>query len=155
MLDPEKYADLVIHQEFLAPLHQYSDQFIFCLNKADRLGADVEAVTESLAGHLVADGYETPVIVTTVAASDRPSTVRIEQLREALDERLDHKRTAQMSIALNVRRFAMRALHAVDEGFDNTTGPDRDASAVVMASFVSLGIAAYGLHHDLSEAAGG
>jgi GTP-binding protein EngB required for normal cell division len=152
VLDPEKYADRVIHEEFLSPLSPYHDQFIFCLNKADRLGTHTGAVGESLASHLIADGYPSPQIVLTVAAPD--AAMDIEQLTVALDQRLDQRRTARRKIAMDVRRFASSYWSILDAGLDGVTGPRREATAVAMASFVSLGIAATQLHHDLTETAG-
>jgi tRNA U34 5-carboxymethylaminomethyl modifying GTPase MnmE/TrmE len=154
VLDPEKYADRVIHEEFLTPMCQYGDQFIFCLNKVDHLGADIGEVTDSLKRHLMNDGYENPEIVTSVAVSDRDGESTVDDLSEALDRRLDHKRTAQMKVAIDVGRFASRCWRTLDAQFDQASGADRDLTAVAMASFVSLGVAALGLHHDLSEAAG-
>jgi GTP-binding protein EngB required for normal cell division len=155
VLDPEKYADRVIHEEFLAPLSQYSDQFVFCLNKADRLGSHVSAVVDSLQRHLADDGYADPEIVTAVAASSGDRGVRIDELTEVLARRLDIKRTAQMKIAMDVRSVASHCWSELDQGIDGLAGQDREAGAVAMASFVSLGIAAHGLHHDLYQADGG
>jgi GTP-binding protein EngB required for normal cell division len=154
VLDPEKYADRVIHDEFLSPLSPYHDQFIFCLNKADRLGTHTGVVRESLASHLIADGYPSPQIVMTVAAPEADAVMDIEQLTGALDQRLDQRRTAQRKIAMDVRRFASSYWTILDAGLDRVTGPERDATAVAMATFVSLGIAATQLHHDLTETAG-
>jgi GTPase Era involved in 16S rRNA processing len=154
VLDPEKYADRVIHEEFLTPMSPYGDQFIFCLNKVDRLGADVGAVTDSLERHLVNDGYPNPEIVTSIAVSDVDGESTIDDLAEALDRRLDHKRTAQMKVAMDVHGFASRCWRALDAQFEQVSAADRDLTAVAMASFVSLGIAALGLHHDLSEVTG-
>ncbi len=155
VLDPEKYADRVIHEEFLIPLSGYSDQFIFCLNKVDRLASHVDAVVNSLRHLLVSDGYADPKIVTTVAVSGGDQSATIDELTEALARRLDIKRTAQMKIAMDVRNVASHCWSDLDRGFDGLVGQDREAGAVAMASFVSLGIAAYGLHHDLSQAGGG
>jgi predicted GTPase len=41
VFDPEKYADDIIHKEFLATLVPYERQFVFALNQADRLGNEV------------------------------------------------------------------------------------------------------------------
>lgn len=153
VLDPEKYADRVIHEEFLAPLSPYSDQFIFCLNQVDRLGTDVAGVLHSLERHLESDGYTTPQIVATVATSEDPGA-GIGLLREALDGRLDLKRTAQMKISTDVRRMASDCWQSLHGQFDDLSGPDRVDAAVAMASLVSLGIAAFELHHELSEATG-
>jgi 50S ribosomal subunit-associated GTPase HflX len=154
VLDPEKYADLVIHEDFLAPMCRYSDQLIFCLNKVDRLGPDVTTVTGSLERHLVDDGYLNPEIVTTVATSAGDAQIAIDELTVALDRRLDLKRTAQMKIAMDVLRLASGYWRTLDDRFEGLSGTDREAAAVAMASFVSLGVAAFELHYDLSEAAG-
>jgi tRNA U34 5-carboxymethylaminomethyl modifying GTPase MnmE/TrmE len=148
VLDPEKYADRVIHEEFLTPMSQYGDQFIFCLNKVDRLGADVGEVTDSLKRHLMNDGYPNPEIVTSVAVSDGDGESTVKSLADALDRRFDHKRTAQMKVAMDVQRFASRCWRTLDAQLEQVSGADRDLTAV------ALGIAALGLHHDLSEAAG-
>lgn len=155
VLDPEKYADLVIHQEFLVPLHQYGDQFIFCLNKVDRLGSDVEGVLESLRQHLVEDGYIEPDVLATSVPMESGSASEIDDLTAALANRLDHKRTAQMKISTDVRRLANHYWQKLDSRLGSLTGSERDASALAMASFVSLGVAAFELSHDLAEAVRG
>ena len=154
VLDPEKYADVVIHEEFLAPLSQYADQFVFCLNKADRIGPDVAGVTTSLKEHLIRDGYLDPEIVSTTATSEGGSDMAIESLMRSLDARLDHKRTAQMKVALDVRRLASDSWARLNANFEDLAGDERETAAVAMASFVSLGVAAFALHHDLAEPAG-
>ena len=155
VLDPEKYADLVLHEEFLAPLCQYDDQFIFCLNKADRLGSDVDAVVASLRQHLVKDGYPKPEIVATSASPTSGSPIEIGDLTSALARRLDHKRTAQLKISMDVRRLTSHYWHKLDTDLSSLIGSERDAAALAMASFVSLGVAAFKLHHDLAEAVRG
>jgi len=37
VLDPDKYADPLLHEEFIRPLADSADQFLFVLNQVDRL----------------------------------------------------------------------------------------------------------------------
>ncbi|MCT9625082.1 50S ribosome-binding GTPase [Pseudarthrobacter equi] len=57
VLDPQKYADAAVHQDFLAPLASHGAVTLVVLNQVDRLPAhDVPPVLESLRGILAAEG---------------------------------------------------------------------------------------------------
>lgn len=57
VLDPQKYADAAVHQEFLAPLASHGAVTLVVLNQVDRLPAhEVQPVLESLRGILATDG---------------------------------------------------------------------------------------------------
>ncbi len=109
VFDPIKYHDPAVHHEFLRPLAAYADQFVFVLNKADRLGADTEAVCADLATILADDGFPESEILSTVAVAEPRLQVGIEPLRRYLTERLDVKRTAVGKIAEDIHGVA-RAL---------------------------------------------
>ncbi|MGD2051579.1 MAG: 50S ribosome-binding GTPase [Acidimicrobiia bacterium] len=93
VLDAEKYADRALHQDFLAPLATHRDQFVFVLNKIDRLRSgqigDVEA---HLCAMLDDDGY--PDVEPFAVAADPAEGRRlgIDGLRDHLTTRLDAKR---------------------------------------------------------------
>ena len=58
LFDPEKYHDRVLHADFLSHLAMYRDQFIFVLNKVDRIPEDeVDKVLAHLSQILAGDGY--------------------------------------------------------------------------------------------------
>ncbi|APT93234.1 ABC transporter [Corynebacterium phocae] len=66
--DPEKYADKIIHQDFIAPHAAHSAVTLAVLNKADKLkAADIPVVTESLAGLLREDGLKKVSVIATSA----------------------------------------------------------------------------------------
>ncbi len=94
VFDAEKYADRTLHEDFLAPLDVYRDQFTFVLNKIDRLRPEqLDEVRHHLDELLGGDGYPEAEVFTM--AADPPTGRRrgVELLREHLTTRLDHKRT--------------------------------------------------------------
>ena len=152
VVDPEKYADRLIHDRFLKPLRRYGDQMIFALNQADRLGEHTPAVIESLIRHLVDDGYESPVVVPTVAAADENTDIDVVDLREALDLRLDVKRSVSIKLCEDLSAAANDLWLRLNDRFEALSGSERSDTAVVMASLVSLGVAAIAARHDAEGA---
>lgn len=100
VVDPEKYADAIIHEEFLASLVPYEDQFIFVLNQADRLGESVGPVVEDLEQLLESGGFVEPVVVSTTAHGQATD---VTSLVDALSERLDLKRSVASKLAIDLR----------------------------------------------------
>lgn len=68
VLDPEKYRDRVLHEEYLRPLAGHQQRFRFVLNQIDRLAAfEVEEVLADLVASLREDGFLAPVVWATSA----------------------------------------------------------------------------------------
>lgn len=148
VLDPEKYADPVLHADFLSGLTDHTGQFVFALNQVDRLGDDASIAVEALERILDLDGLAGAPVVPTVA---EPSVgIDIGALRAELDRRWDVKSTALRAMALDVRRVAATGWTAAGTAVDR--GVDADDAALARATFVSLGVAAFELHHRLSGA---
>ncbi len=143
VLDPEKYADVMVHDEFLRPLSAYRDQMLFVLNKADRLNSSLPLVVESLRLHLITDGYDDPVIVTTIAAANESTDLDVADLTTVLDERFDVKQSATTRLASDVGVVANRLWTLLSESPTRST-----ESAVAMASFVSLGVTAAEVRYE-------
>lgn len=152
VVDPEKYADRLLHDRFLKPLRRYSDQMIFALNHADRLGDHMPEVVESLMQHLADDGYDDPFVVPTVAAADQHTDIDVAGLREALDLRLDVKRSVAMKLCGDLSAAANDLWIRLNDRFDTLAGTERGDTAVVMASLVSLGVAAIAARHEAEGA---
>lgn len=95
VVDPEKYRDDVLHDQFLSPLAAFEDQFLFVLNKIDRLSVvDSDVVREDLMASLRHDGFKRPLIF-ALAAKPATGAVRgVDQLVEHLAEQVDVKRVA-------------------------------------------------------------
>jgi 50S ribosomal subunit-associated GTPase HflX len=152
VLDPEKYADAVVHDDFIRPLHKYGDQMLFVLNKADRLNGSAPLVVESLRLHLMADGYQDPQIVTTVAAGSEATDLAVDQLETALAQRFDVKQAAINRLASDVGIEANRLWKILSESTVDARSLD---SALAMASLVSLGVTAAEVRHVRTEGTAG
>ena len=67
VLDPQKYADAVVHQQYLRPMARHAEVMLVVLNQVDTLAAaDRGPVLADLGDRLTADGLEA---VTVLAAS--------------------------------------------------------------------------------------
>ena len=92
LFDPDKYRDPIVHDEFLAQLAQHQSQFIFALNKIDRLRPDdLQTVREDLFETLAADGYPRPALFALAADPPGATPRGIELFREHVTERIDTK----------------------------------------------------------------
>lgn len=57
VLDPQKYADAVVHQQYLMPMARHADVMLVVLNQVDTLApADLQVVLADLRERLTADG---------------------------------------------------------------------------------------------------
>jgi hypothetical protein len=107
VLDPEKYAEPVLHEEFIAPLADSADQFLFVLNQVDRLAAgDRVAVAEHLEGLLATDGIEDPVVFYLAADPPGEPPRGVDALAGYLAQRMDGKRVQLTGVLAETRRTA-------------------------------------------------
>lgn len=83
VVDPQKYADAIIHNEWIAPMASRAQSVIVVLNQVDRLTVDErETVRASLTRLLHEDGLDTPVIVETSALTGEGIAELVAQLGE-------------------------------------------------------------------------
>jgi hypothetical protein len=76
VLDPEKYGDRVLHEDYLRPLAHHADRAVFVVNRRDVIGGpeQVAALVADLRRRLAADGIDgRPVFV---VAADPPEADR-------------------------------------------------------------------------------
>lgn len=105
VLDPVKYHDPVLHDEFIAPLADSADQFVFVLNQIDRLGGDeLEAVLDDLVATLEGEGVERPVVFALAADPPGGAPVGMDALTAHLRHRLDAKRLHLGKVLADARR---------------------------------------------------
>jgi GTP-binding protein EngB required for normal cell division len=78
VLDPQKYADRVVHEQYLTQFKRHRDITVVVLNQADLLRpGDSERVVADLRRLLVADGLgDVPVLVTSTVAAPGTSALR-------------------------------------------------------------------------------
>lgn len=95
VVDPQKYADKVVHREYLTHFHRHRDVTLVVLNQADRLApADVRRVTADLRGLLEADGLSgVPVLATSAVVPGE-----LTQLRSQLERTVAERRAALLRL---------------------------------------------------------
>jgi GTP-binding protein EngB required for normal cell division len=138
--DPQKYADQVIHEQYLQMFHRHAPDMVVVLNQADRLiDADVTRCLADLRALLTADGLGGVPMFATSAIGQRPG---IDELRVTMEH------------AVTEREAALHRLGAdVDEAVEDLTplvgspvGPeaiDRGAARDLSDAFaISAGVPA-------------
>lgn len=99
--DPEKYADAVIHDEFIRPHARHAAVTLAVLNKSDRLApTDIPTVTEHLEQLLADDGLPAAQVIPTSAATGSG----IEDLRAAISKVAASRRAAEKRIEADIAR---------------------------------------------------
>ena len=105
VLDPSKYADPVLHDDFIRPLADSAGQFVFVLNQIDRIpAADLAPVVDDLVRLLGEDGISDPVVFPTAAAPPGADPIGVAALAAHLAERFDAKRVRLGRIIAEARR---------------------------------------------------
>ncbi|NQV05489.1 50S ribosome-binding GTPase [bacterium] len=110
VLDPWKYRDPVLHGEFVGPLADSAERFLFLVNQVDRIEAEaMPGLTADLRRALDDDGIAEPRIIPTAADPQYGSPVGIDVLADVLVSWVDTKRF-QVSRILSDAHRATRAL---------------------------------------------
>jgi 50S ribosome-binding GTPase len=108
VLDPEKYNDRVLHEDYLRPLAHHADRAVFVVNRRDVIGGheQVAALTADLRRVLAADGMPgRPVFVVSADPPDEAAgTGELEGLRSWLSERLQAKAVVSERVAADCRQ---------------------------------------------------
>ncbi len=91
VVDPQKYADQILHERYLAPLAKHADVMVFLLHQSDLLSpGELERLQGDLLRLLDSDGIDDPAILSTSTVS----TAGLDQLSELLAQRIAGRRTA-------------------------------------------------------------
>lgn len=107
VLDPLKYADALLHDEFIAPSADASDRLIFVLNQVDTIPVDERAmIRDDLIEVLLADGVVRPKVFEAAADPPFGSRIGIDVLSAHLRSRLDEKRVHLGRVIEDARRTA-------------------------------------------------
>lgn len=142
VFDPEKYADPLLHKDFLVPLSRYAEQFVFVLNQVDRLGDSSKEVVDDVVRLLENDGFVSPVVVPTVALE---SSADVAALERHLIDRLTLKRTEVAKIAIDLADVATGGWSEAEAlyGDEHSDCADTGAASFAASTFVLLGVHAH------------
>ena len=92
VFDPVKYADALLHDDFIAPMSGLADRMLFVLNRVDTLNSrDQVEVVEHLRELLVADGIASPIVFETSASPPSGAPSGVDTVLEHLRHRLEEK----------------------------------------------------------------
>lgn len=109
VVDPQKYADAVLHERYLRPLARHADVLVLALNQADRLSAaEVDAVLADLRRLTALDG---PAGARVLAVSARTG-LGLDRLGALLDEAAERREAATRRLTADVEVVALRVLAA-------------------------------------------
>ncbi len=149
--DPEKYRDARMHDEFLKPLSDYDDQFLFVLNQADRLTADEAGdVRDDLVTALAEDGFMASPVITTSAAPPIGPPEGLEDLAAALEEKGEDRGTLYRKLLTDLAAtcralegeagaghdFDRRATGAVDRAATELAGGHPTEATEILTDFL-------------------
>lgn len=101
--DPQKYADAVLHDDYVAVLREYGAVTVVVLNQADRLPAEGRPeVVDDLVRLLERDGLEEHEVVATSTLTGEG----LDELRARLHRAVEHHDAARARLAADVRTAA-------------------------------------------------
>ena len=126
VVDPQKYADAVLHQDFVQPLSRHGAVTMVVLNQADRLAErDVPTVLGSLRELLAQDGLPATGSSAPVAVSARTGE-GVDALRARIHEVAAGRAAAGARLEADVVHAAQDLARAAGEG--DPHGIDKNAS---------------------------
>jgi GTP-binding protein EngB required for normal cell division len=120
--DPQKYADQVIHTDYLTAFHEHRDVTVVVLNQADRLStADAQRCVSDLTRLLAADGLADVPVLPISAVGAEPGLAALRQLLEgavAAKQAMLHRLETDLDTATAAlaRTIGAQAAQRVDDG---------------------------------------
>ena len=123
VLDPQKYADLAVHQRFLAPMASHSDVMLVVLNHIDEVSATGrERMLADVRRLLKEDGLaDVPLLATSARTGEG-----IDELRRAIGKRVADKAAIRTRLAGDISDAAARlSAQSGDAQPRELTGKDR------------------------------
>ena len=113
VLDPQKYADAAVHNDFLTPLASHAAVTLVVLNQIDRLPkSEVDPVLESLRGILARDGLGRVQVLGTSAITGEG----IEEVRAAIRRVVLQREASSKRLAADVAHESSRLASESGEG---------------------------------------
>ena len=133
--DPQKYADAVLHDDYVAVLRDYGAVTIVVLNQVDRLpSGGEEQIAADLARLLERDGLQQHEVIGTSTRTG----VGLDALRSRLHDAVEHSDAARHRLGADLRTAAGGLLDSVGESGAGV--PDRARDELVDALARSAGV---------------
>ncbi len=148
VLDPQKYADAMLHRRYLAPLAKHGSVLMFALNHVDELSeSQRDACLSDLRRLLADDGFDKPALLSTSATTG----LGTDRLVAVLRDRVRKSRAASARLTADVERAASRlAVHGFDHPVTVAQTPSRAlVDALASAAGVPAVSAAVATSHEL------
>ncbi len=130
VVDPQKYADAVLHERYLRPLSAHAAVVVLALNQVDRLDpAQADAVLGDLRRLAAADGLGRAPVVALSARTGQG----VAQLRALLDEAASRRRAATLRRVADVAGVARLVLAQC--GAEPAAGPLQGAQRLLVDAY--------------------
>lgn len=111
--DPQKYADAVLHDDYIRRMAGHAAVTVVVLNQVDRLSHEASrACVKDLEGLLAADGLGEVQVLPTSAARD----IGLDALRTSLAKVVAHRNAANQRLAADLRSEAVALSQYVGKG---------------------------------------
>ncbi|WP_420110822.1 GTPase [Pseudactinotalea sp.] len=122
VLDPQKYADAVVHAEFLRPMARHAEVTVVLLNQIDRLAeADRAPVLADLKHRLADDGLRRARVLGVSARTGEG----LDEVRRTIAELVRKRRAAEARLSADVATVA----DALDDAYHVDAVPQLPGSA--------------------------
>lgn len=132
VLDPQKYADTAIHENYFRSFADHADVMIVVLNQADRLQpAEVEECVAHLRELLAADGVDNPRIIATSTVTGAGTDELLKLLQDAVVTRQAFAERLSADVDQCLRRF--ESCCSLDVPF-GVAPPERAALVAALAT---------------------
>lgn len=107
VVDPQKYGDRVIHQDYIRPLSHHASTTLVVLNQVDLLDeGEREQITASLQNLLVADGLEDATVLPSSALTGEG----VDQVRSRILEIARRRYAAAVRMSADITKWASSVL---------------------------------------------
>ncbi|MVA77690.1 ABC transporter [Auraticoccus sp. F435] len=131
VVDPQKYADAVLHEQYLQPMAEHSGVTVVVLNQIDRLPrAEADACVRDLERLLASEGLgDVPVLAVSAVTG-----LGLPHLQKLLAERVRDKTTAAQRLAVDVRAAAQALLAETGPGGSGVGPADRQRLVTALSA---------------------
>ncbi len=148
VLDPQKYADASVHEEYLRPYTEHQGVLLVVLNQVDRLD---EAARRACLDHLRALLDDEGLTAVPVLAVSAGTGLGIDYLRAELSRRVSARRSAAERLAADVRIVARElAPYCAGQGSRDVSSAYRTALTDALADGAGVAVVSRAVERSVS-----